>query len=214
MPAAPFIYPARPPPPRPQSPFRRPRRCGRRSQTGAHAASARAHASARPGANNKAKPRRHNSGQGPPTPLQKHRVKYKVKNGSYQLWLARKNTPQSQRGATRSTISGNHPASQTTQVARTHDCATAVADSKAPPIAPCAKLAPGLRVPIVSTHNRAPLWAPPPVRTRSIFRLTGHRCRCRRQAPPADAQGNVTSAVGRPCHHRDRTQKAQWSVRG
>jgi len=71
-------------PPGPHPLSRRPQRCGRGSQTGAHAASTRAHASARPEANNKAKARRYNSGQGPPTPLQWRRVKHQDKNGSYQ----------------------------------------------------------------------------------------------------------------------------------
>jgi len=119
----------------------------------AHAAATRADASARPRPNNKAKARRCNSGQGPPTPLQRRRVKHQDEKGSYQRWLARKNTPQLQRGATRSTASGAHPANQTTIVAPTHHRDTSVANSKAPPITPCARLSPRLTVPNLSIHT-------------------------------------------------------------
>jgi len=110
--------------------------------------------------------RRQNSGQGPPTPLQRRRVKHQDENGSYQSWMARKNTPQSQHGATQFTTCGAHPAKQTTRVVPTHHRDTSLANSKAPPITPCARLTLRRTVPHVLIHNRAPFWAPPPVCTR------------------------------------------------
>jgi len=90
----------------PHPPSRRLQRCGRGSQTGAHAASTKAHASARPGANNKAKARRVNSGQGPPTPLHRRRVKHQNEAGSSPSGSARRITPQPQRGTARPTTGG------------------------------------------------------------------------------------------------------------
>ena len=65
--------------------------------------------------------------------------------------------------------------------------------------------------PLRGTH-RAPFPAPSAVLTNTKRGRAGHRCRCRRQSSPLDAQGAVTGAVGGPHHHKTGTRRAPLPV--